>query len=260
MTPLSSRKVPGIALYGIDAKRELSEGAWNEVIKWMVSHDASPELCSLHGKGFAGKPTEFSRGSSRLASRGFKGIEAWFLFSLIPGATIPTRDWRVHCGVDLAIDCCFLVCDPDVACFASEELMSLLRSLVSIYNPKYGIGFERERRLGPDSYCVGLAQGLRSSGSEYEEAINITRWGMRGIQDRVFERGVLRDVYRWNLINSTHLARNLSGGIDLKSWIRAGHGQLDGMTSDTWLWTIEPEDIPGIRETLTQAQLIFRSA
>src|SRR5437763_168555 len=76
--------------------------------------------------------------------------------------------------------------------------------------PEYGIGYARPAPLGPTWYAIGICQGFPISltKAEYEQKLTISRWA-NAMRARVWQRGVLRDVYPWNFLTQPQLSASV---------------------------------------------------
>jgi hypothetical protein len=65
-------------------------------------------------------------------------------------------------------------------------------------------------------------------------------------------------VYPVNVISSKHLEIRV-GGVVLKDWIgeSAGRGKLEALTSSTWLWYVEADQLEGVNKSLGEAGILI---
>jgi hypothetical protein len=138
--------------------------------------------------------------------------------------------------------------------------MPIARNIIQSVRPAYGIGFERERRVGPVKYALGVCQGLGVglTGEAYEEARNISRWCDMGMVKQVWREGLLRDVYAWNFLTGPQLAKPVSR-VPLERWIQqgAGRGKISSFCDGVSLWELNKSEVPQVRAALLQARAIF---
>ena len=141
---------------------------------------------------------------------------------------------------------------------AEFRFLDLLRSSLDRIRPIYGIGFVQRRDQGPDFYTVGVSFGTDEGatvGPEYEEDVATGRWA-DGMDEAVYEQGILRDVYPYSLLTARHLRRDIDGR-PLWAWIqeKPQRGQLApfGDGGDYTLWTVGPENLASTRRQLAAA-------
>jgi hypothetical protein len=143
-------------------------------------------------------------------------------------------------------------------------MIAFARSIAEDVKPDYGISYTRKHRLGPLMYAIGICQGLGSGGygvdlteSEREEAESISRWG-DGMMERVWQKGILRDVYLWNFLTHPHLVKPV-GGVPFKMWIQQDvrRGTVNTLCDGISLWQVDEANLPSVRQSLHQASLIF---
>jgi hypothetical protein len=137
-------------------------------------------------------------------------------------------------------------------------MLSVARAVVRDFAPMYGIGFRREMDLGPMLYGLGQCVGLNSWGAERADAVRINRWHSVGMVQRVYEKGLLRDVYPWNFLTEPHLNRQVEG-VSLRQWIEQNQirGVLSLVAGDVWLWEVGDSQIPHVRTAMANAGMVF---
>ena len=245
------------ALYGIDATGESLGSIYEELLAWLDAHDAPPDKLSVHGEGFPGKVGAFPRLHAKLEKAGFEKVESLSLFSLLPDADLPVRDWKAEADLSPRHSCAVFAADASLA--GVESMLDITRRAVEHLRPVYGIGYRRERRLGPVLYAYGMSYGINAfSGPEYEESLRISRWGDTAMEGGMYRQGLLRDVYPYNLLTEVHLAARVEG-VRLEEWIRegAGRGELAPFQGGVRLWKVDDAARERVRPALRQAGLIF---
>ncbi len=75
---------------------------------------------------------------------------------------------------------------------------------------------------------------------------------------RVWERGLLRDVYSWNFVTEPQLGKPV-GNMSLEQWIQGNkqRGHLARLCDNTALWKVDEVQIPLVRHDLAEAGIIF---
>jgi hypothetical protein len=146
-------------------------------------------------------------------------------------------------------------CDHNLANLGLECFETVARSLAGEIQLKYGIGYQRSFKLGPEMYAYGMVTGLKYSQSDLAEADHIGMWVRERLDANRHLRGYLRDVYPLNVISSCHLARHVEG-LSLSQWIEASsdRGQLIYLGKDTFLWEVPDEQISEVRHKLRAAE------
>lgn len=158
---------------------------------------------------------------------------------------------------------------PHAEFVANETLMSLdqlamsqtIEEAVRLLKPAYGIGFVWEKRRGPSFYVVGIncgPAGHVAVGEEYEQNLRVCRWGDIGLKEQVYRLGYLRNVYPYNFLSQPQLDRAIDG-IQLREWIAqdAGRGKLVSISENMFVWTVEPNRIQDVQQSLERAGIIF---
>ena len=140
--------------------------------------------------------------------------------------------------------------------FNKENLATVLNSLLSFGDFKYGICYQRPYNMGPSLYIGGSLGGINLSLQERDQ---IGKWKNEYcFDDGNYRTGLLRDVYPFNIFVQTHLNEKV-GKQTLEQWINNDprHGVLEKITDNHWLWSIAPENIPAAQETLQEAGLLL---
>lgn len=70
--------------------------------------------------------------------------------------------------------------------------------------------------------------------------------------------GQVRDVYRWNLLNKSHLEFAIEG-VPFREWVSQvpGRGVLKPFTGALTLWEVPNTDIPRLQKPLVDAGMIY---
>jgi hypothetical protein len=255
----TSEECSAIAFYGIEPSANAAEKLYHRLIMWFQELGNPPDKIAIKGLGYSGKLVPFIRGNTSLHKAGFDGIIVFELVCTSPNAQIWGRDFELTASYNaddggLHAD---IIARSSVASLSPTSMLPIATAMCQILKPSYGIGYRRERSLGPELYAIGLAKGLGLTGADYEEAVHISRW-CDGMDDRVWTQGLLRDVYPWNFLTAPQLARPV-GRASLEKWIRqdAKHGTLLALCNGITLWEIMDADISAVRQALAQAGVIF---
>jgi hypothetical protein len=264
MKRVSSKRMTVIAFYGLNPKAHGLRDVYESVLRWSDSVGDPPNRLGVHGLGFGGKMRDFSRTDSKLRKAGFESIESFDLESVSAApesssvaGTRGAADAAWEASVSLTFNYGYLACSTKVAKLDSS-MRSIAESFIKHLRPSYGIGYYRERRLGPGYYAIGLAYGLDTAGPEYEEGLNIGRWGDIACMKQLYREGLLRDIYPWNFLTEPHVRRRI-GGQPLRSWIRShpNRGRLQELDHNAALWTVSKSERTSVRRALWKAGLIF---
>lgn len=258
MTKQFSDECAVVAFYGGSISPKSVEPLYHHVVEWFDSLDCHPDKLGVKGKGFSGKVGSFSRNNARLKKSGFSEVEEFSLYSLVPGGEVPLWDWSVTTEISKQDSYCVIGARSSLASLSHGTLLDMACKAIEVLKPSYGIGFRREMRLGPSLYATGLAQGLDTWGEQRQEVSRINRWGDVGLEQRVYEQGILRDVYPWNFLTDSQLSRQLNGR-SLKEWItqESRRGTLSDLTNSVSFWEVDESQVSPIRSELQSAGVIF---
>ena len=247
-----------LALYGIKASQTSAQGFYKATVDWFRQTGYFPDKLSVHGSNYSGNFASFKRTNTKLKSTGFDAIRGFTIASFLPDGKAPLYDYRLIASYDADPEGVYALmsCESNLLKFSETSLPSIALSLIRILEPEYGIGYFRSRKLGPVLYAIGLSQGL--SREDYEEGVNIAWWGSLGMVDKVYQQGLLRDVYQWNVLSLAQLSFPI-GCIPLKEWITQSstRGLLSQITEENYLWKLENCQLMEVRIALKEANIIF---
>jgi len=144
---------------------------------------------------------------------------------------------------------------------ANEEiLVRLLRDLASKLHFSYGYLFNAAKR-GAALYAVGITHC--DAGEMVVEASQDAddRWFSERLlpdsEHRYRDRGLFRNIYPYNLLNSSHL-NALVDGVRLEDKIKhANWGELFRASDTNWLWKINSDALPEIISSIERSNLLI---
>ncbi len=223
-----------------------------DAIEFLRSAGQPPSHLSVTGRGFGKKPLLFPRAWKRMQKATPGQVQSASVLRFVVGWDNQLCDWNAVCSIYPRSTYFHLGASLAVMPDAEQQIVAFTRRHLTRIRPGYGIGFFRRRGLGPSLYGVGLSYGQHAySGPEYEEGVAITRWLSGGFSDAVFNNGLLRDVYPYNLLTDRQLERDIDGR-SLRAWIRAGRtrGRLHECREGYTLWTVDPGRVEALRQQL----------
>lgn len=139
-----------------------------------------------------------------------------------------------------------------------EWVCHAARRLCILSDMSYGIGYQRDFRLGPDLYAYGMVSGLKHTADDIAAADRIGAWFRERLNEKRHLAGMLRDIYPYNILSDAHLSQRMNG-ISLKDWIKRDHanGRLSPITRNNWLWEIDCRSIEDIRKAARDNGLVI---
>jgi hypothetical protein len=250
-----------VAFYGV-ASLPCTDVAtlYDVFLGWFSAVGCTPDKLAVSGTGHSGRQVGFPRKSAIIKSTGFRGITGFSLTAMRPGGEIPTIDYEATADYSSKFSYALIAGSSRLVAIGPETA-GISKDVVRLTKPSYGIGYSRPLRLGPTFYAIGLSQGLGSSDSARPEAIRISRWADKGMKNRVYNDGVLRDVYVWNFLNDAQRASRVEGK-RLEDWIarESWRGELRDFSQSLALWKVSEEHHSRVRNALVDAGLIFLGA
>ncbi len=247
-----------VALYGIQFSASCAKVSYNALVDWFGSLGFYPDRSGVTGRGFSLEVGTFDRFDRQLKRSGFDEVGGFNLYRLVPGGDIPGYHWYVNATVDEEDSYCIMGARSSIAPLPGDSFLTIARSMIRILRPVYGIGYRRKMDLGPVFYGIGGCVGLNPWGAEKPLGERIDKWRELGIEQRLYEKGFLRDVYPWNFLTSIQLSRPVEG-VALLEWIQQGtkRGLLSLLEGDMWLWEVGETQLPHVRTVMENAGMIF---
>ena len=143
----------------------------------------------------------------------------------------------------------------------SDELMrKIILTLSELLSAPYSIGFCLPYNQGPLFYVHGIGYGRPTpkTASEREIQDRFCRWGHTGIPEKVYLRGVIREVYKMNLLCESQANFKFSGKTFFEC-VLAGEveGTIERIAPNRVLWTVSDSDIPKATEKCEKAGFLF---
>lgn len=258
-----SEECAAIAFYGIDSGAKAAESFYCTTVEWFNRLGCPPDKVGIKGQGHRGKLGSFALGNAKLQKTGFDGVENFEIVCSTPNA-VTGNDFFVTADWSAKYSYAVIAARSSLATLSSASMLPLAQTVVRQLKLEYGIGYTRAHQLGPAMYAIGICQGLGPGGygvdlteAEREEADSISRWG-DGMTERVWRKGLLRDVYFWNLLTKPQLTKKV-GSLPLEQWIQQdeSRGKLSTLENGVCLWEVHDADLPGVRGKLREAGIIF---
>jgi hypothetical protein len=254
-----------IAFYGIDGSVEAMRSFYHQGIEIFETLGYPVEKMAVQGPGFSGNYTMFKRTHPKLQKVGFNAITAFELAVLLPNTWDPMVDFLIYTSCEVDKQIAYIAVNSSVSRLPSETMETIAQGAIQCLKPVYGIGYNREYKIGPTFYVRGAGYigapdvKMPISGPELEEEVRHGHWGRLGIQKHVYREGVIRDVYPWNFLTTPHLEARV-GNCSLHDWIQqdAQRGHLKLLNQGVWLWEVAESNIPIIRPDLWDPDIIFK--
>lgn len=249
-----------VSLYGTALDSGDLVPLMGDVIEFFHAAGRPPSHLSVTGRGFGDKPLQFKRAWKRIQKAVVGDVLDVSMVSFNEGGDDHTIHWAVSCDIVSEPACFQLGAGLHTMPDAGPQIVAFIRRALSKLRPAYGIGFYRERSRGPTYYGIGLGFGRTAfSGPEYEESLATSRWGYEGRTEAVYDHGILRDIYPYNLLSARYLERDV-GGLSFGDWIRAEpmRGRLQAWTDEHALWTPAADHIDEIRGQLAHSGMLFK--
>lgn len=250
------------AFYGAEPPSDAVEWFFRATVSWFTELGFPPSRLGVTGDGYSGKMGTFRRGISKVNARGFASIAALEVDALLPDDSSGMRYF-----VSSAVSRCrrvgrYAVISVPTTCCPMNIWLPIARQIARRLRPVYGIAYYRALKDGPLFYALGVNVCRPADkvpiGDEYERTRSISRWSDTGMENEVYQEGLLRYVYRWNFLTRPQLDREIEG-VPLAEWIQADphRGTLAQFADDVWLWEVENGELDWIRERLHDANAIF---
>jgi hypothetical protein len=137
-----------------------------------------------------------------------------------------------------------------------EGMISFIKDVCADIAVPYGMIYKCEKVSKAFSYAVGNNMVTMYS---YENSSAFKKEVPGRFQGRErYKEHLLRMVYPVNVISNKHLEIDV-GGVVLKDWIgeSVGRGKLEALTSSTWLWYVEADQLEDVNKSLGEAGILI---
>ncbi|WP_258911206.1 hypothetical protein [Pseudomonas putida] len=137
-----------------------------------------------------------------------------------------------------------------------EGIIKFIKDVSADIAVPYGIVYSCDKVSKAFSYAAGnnmVTMYPYENSSAFKKEVPGRFQGRERYKDHL-----LRMVYPVNVISSKHLEIRV-GGVVLKDWIgeSAGRGKLEALTSSTWLWYVEADQLEGVNKSLGEAGILI---
>jgi hypothetical protein len=179
--------------------------------------------------------------------------------------------WKTEWLSDYKIDCSFSK-EFAIITFADEkinlnldEVRNLLLNLARMIQSPYNIYFEVSYANIPSMFAGGIVADhyykfflLNSPENTAEKGLRFCRWANTGLPEKIYLRGVIRDVYQLNLLCKAQ-AYFLFEGKPFIDCVQSGKvgGTIEEITPEQFLWTVPKNEIPNVTEQCDKAGFLF---
>lgn len=131
-----------------------------------------------------------------------------------------------------------------------------LRKKINIYGFIYEMDYDEE----PDLYASGYGKITSiSAPPTREEKINtllIEEWSEIGLYENGLENGLLRDIYKHNILNKEKI-RNINDFFNLQDWIIEHKiGSIKDLSNETLIWSLSENQIKQAKDDLGEQGII----
>ena len=248
-----------LAFYGFRPGARAVEGFYRTMVGWFGQLGHPPDKAGVTAPGFGSKLGSFERFNTKLEKTGFGKVGGVNLIATTPGAKDWGSDYYLTASYDDELLVATIVARSSLATLSAASLLPVAREVAEFLKPVYGIGFTRACELDPEGYSIGMVVDRdEPTDEELDEEARIAAWSETLFEDKVYRKGILRDLYPWNFLTKPHLAKMVNG-VPLDEWIRQGtrRGTVGEFTAGMSFWEVARKDIPEIRQTLRAAGLIL---
>ncbi len=234
---------------------------YEEAIKWIKSFGASPQSFSAFGiSGFQeAKGYSFTCADKKLRKRGFRDIEAIYIYSSPPVKEIFQFDHHIECSIiNSSINYGFSSMvwvweepydslDP----FISPVYLDFLKKSKFI---DYAFFTQSNSKVDPITWASLSAVDIIEKAGSIQVNGKLTK--------QIKEEGrhvidFLKEIYPYQILSPIHLSYCI-GDLTLEDWIKSSdsHGTLSKFSQDRWLWEISEEQLPAVRQALIENNLL----
>lgn len=250
-----------LGFYGLSASQDAIRRFIEVLQEWFDDQKCPITQMALDGPSWSGKPGKHQAIRRRLRDEPNVEISGVSAFSVLPGPTDLMMNSKLQAEfsfLDLDRSWGMIEARPLIADVPGSEAMRITKEIVRLLNPKYGIGLRRNLSEGPGCFVMGIPFRSSESPLDTEELARTQAWRRIGMRKCVYNHGLLRGLYPWNIVNSSHLNFEIEGD-KLGEWVerKSERGSLTRLDSRLHLWEVTDEAIPHVLSTLERAGMIF---
>ena len=157
-------------------------------------------------------------------------------------------------GLKPEITTCTLVLDSAIVPLNSHIWNQITQQMADFFQPRYGYGFQRSFKKGPEWYPFGVIGDLKYGDPECKL---INCWSNTYHKGK-YQTGDLRDIYPLNVLSAAHNERMVEGN-PLFDWIKAdaNNGMLTKLADNLWSWRVEESQIDTVRAALKPTGILL---
>jgi hypothetical protein len=250
-----------VTYYGVRHTPSGVKSFYEMIVRWFTSLGFPPDKIGVTGPGHGRKLVTFARGNAKLQRNGFDKVREFELISSTPDARTGGEFYLVAIYGGCEKSHAYVAVRSSFATLSRESLLAIARETAQYLKPEYGIAYRRDHNLGPTWYAAGInfaTEFVVKRGAAYEEALTISRWCDLGRVEKVWQDGLLRDIYPWNFLSPPQLDMHVDG-IPLKRWIpnEPRRGKLSDFCCGLSLWEVSESELRSVRPALVEAGAIF---
>ena len=257
----------GVAFHGIELTGAHLKFAYESLLVWQTkTAGAEPTHGVIYGRGSTERIITFKVLKARLLKSDVKHLTGFDLFTLAPDRESPMWQHSVQAHVSNNYRRIVLSASSSLTSLGLEgELLDVTRTLLALAAPRYGYVFFRDKSIrghaGGTALCYGMGiptVSLEHALEKSDETPFLQEWRLHVEKLRLYDKGILRDLYRWNFLNEAQLRRKVERK-QLRNWIAAdpSRGELQEIEGPLQLWMLTDEQIANVRPVLWDAGVLF---
>ena len=252
-----------VGFYGIRIATEVLRAWYESALAWFQEKELLPDIGAVGGEGFSGKSLRFVNADRKLRKMEFSDVKWLEVVAMTEDGTDVVKHSVLSIGWSDRIPCVTLEASGAVASLDDVSLFSLMKQWHNQLDASYGIGLAMNQGRGPGFYLAGMGYHRGDAPPPTSEEIEYERrrgdWGTIGTYFKVYNQGVLRDVYPWNFLSDRHVSRDFEGQA-FGDWIRKdrARGTLEQVAEGKWFWCVPRGNVQDIRAILWGSNFIFK--
>lgn len=245
----------------------IMEQCYRHALSSFVRAGLEPNRLGANAPGVSKKYGSFKDKRRYLERADFNTVASFDLSRLLAGGCNPGYEFSMYWSIgqitsNSRSQWLVLGILPDALPLGSKWASEDFRKCAEMCRLNYGYRLSQPMKYGPVVYCLGANLFVHDDCRDQEITMNTSWWGHTvRIQQRVFDTGILRDIYPESYLSEPYLSARLGHSrTTLKQWIEADpstRGTLEPYTDILTKWTPPIEKIPQIREELYRAGRVF---
>jgi len=235
---------------------------WTQsILDFCQKENMEPDFPSMKLKN--GKPSNlkmptFKKRLLKIENQDLKWID---ITKSIPNFHYLITDWELSSSItsDEFFNKIYLGIDIEKLSQLYTEKFEILSNMLTYFTIDYGFCFHMNSEIGPSLYVSGiLISGKKMNLDEFDRESNTVFQNYQPKAIQTVKNGKLKYLYEYNIINASHLRRQVFGNT-LEKWISSSpeNGTLRPLNNRLYLWSVETSRLSSLIDLLMDQNIFL---